>query len=257
MKKTMLTGVIADVLMLIIGYLVGSYFPVNLGGEKSLSFGSKGPKLTNEVDTFSYYYGYNVGQYITKDLVQLKMKDEFPSKKFLYGVLNGIEHLDSLDQEKMQMFMQAFFTKKQMDLQAETAQQAQTNLEAGNVFLEKNKTEPGVITTSTGLQYKVMAAGSGGVSPKDIDTVVVHYKGTLLDGTVFDSSVDRGEPVTLPVNGVIPGWTEALQLMKTGDKWKLFIPSELAYGATPRSEQITPNSTLIFEVELLNVRKAR
>jgi FKBP-type peptidyl-prolyl cis-trans isomerase FklB len=257
MKKTILIGIIAGVLMLIIGYIVGSYLPVNLGGEKSLSFGSKGPKLTNEVDSFSYYYGYNVGQYITKDLVQLKMKEGFPSKKFLNGVLNGIEGKGDLDQAKMQLFMQSFFTKKQLDLQAETVKQGEQNIEAGRAFLEKNKTEPGVITTASGLQYKVMAAGSGGVSPKDIDTVVVHYKGTLLDGTVFDSSVDRGQPVTFPVNGVIPGWTEALQLMKTGDKWKLFIPSDLAYGATPRSEQITPNSTLIFEVELIDVKKAK
>ena len=257
MKKTILTGVIAGVIMLVIGYIVGSYLPVNLGGEKSFSFGSKGPRLTNEVDTFSYYYGYNVGQYIAKDLVQLKMKEDFPSQKFLNGIQHGIDSLEGMDQEKMQQFMQSFFTKKQIELQAETSKEAQDNLEAGIVFLEKNKSEAGVITTSSGLQYKVMAAGSGGVSPKDIDTVVVHYKGTLLNGTVFDSSVDRGEPVTFPVNGVIPGWTEALQLMKTGDKWKLFIPSALAYGETPRSEVITANSTLIFEVELLDVRKAR
>ncbi len=257
MKKTIQIGLVTGVIMLIIGYIIGSYIPINLGGEKSLSFGSKEPKLTNPVDSFSYYYGFNVGQFITKDLDQLKIKEGFPSLKFLNGVYNSIEGKVKIDETQVQQFMQSFIGKKQVEMQADELKQGEKNIEEGRAFLEKNKTEAGVITTTSGLQYKVMAAGSGGVSPIDADTVVVHYKGTLLDGTVFDSSVDRGEPVTFPVNGVIPGWTEALKLMKTGDKWKLFIPSDLAYGATARSAQITPNSTLIFEVELIDVKKAK
>ena len=109
-------------------------------------------------------------------------------------------------------------------------------------------------TTASGLQYKVLKSGNGN-TPKATDTVKTHYHGTLIDGTVFDSSVARGQPATFPVNGVIPGWTEALQLMKEGDKWQLFIPAKLAYGDRGAGDKIGPNATLIFEVELLSIEK--
>jgi len=109
-------------------------------------------------------------------------------------------------------------------------------------------------TTPSGLKYQVMKQGTGTVSPKATDTVNVHYHGTLLDGTVFDSSVQRGQPISFPLNGVIPGWTEGLQLMKVGDKFKFEIPPDLAYGAAGRPPQIPPNSTLVFEVELLGIQ---
>src|SRR5262249_12485620 len=109
-------------------------------------------------------------------------------------------------------------------------------------------------TTSSGLKYQVLKQGTGTVSPKASDTVKVHYHGTLLDGTVFDSSVERGEPISFPLNGVIPGWTEGLQLMKVGDKFKFEIPPNLAYGPTSPSPKIPPNSTLVFEVELLGIQ---
>ena len=125
---------------------------------------------------------------------------------------------------------------------------------AGEAFLADNAKKPGVVTTSSGLQYTVIKSGTGD-SPKASDSVTVHYHGTLIDGTVFDSSVLRGVPATFPVNGVIPGWVEALQLMKVGDKWKLYIPANLAYGAQSPSPQIPPNSVLIFEVELLSINK--
>jgi FKBP-type peptidyl-prolyl cis-trans isomerase len=127
-------------------------------------------------------------------------------------------------------------------------------LKEGDEFLAKNKTKSGVITTASGLQYEIIKAGTG-PKPKADDEVKCHYKGTLIDGKVFDSSIDRGEPVVFPVSRVIPGWTEALQLMPVGSKWKLYIPSSLAYGESGAGQDIKPNSTLIFEVELIEIVK--
>jgi FKBP-type peptidyl-prolyl cis-trans isomerase FklB len=124
----------------------------------------------------------------------------------------------------------------------------------GEAFLAQNAKKEGVVTTASGLQYKVIKSGTG-ESPKLTDRVKVHYHGTLIDGTVFDSSVQRGQPISFPVGGVIPGWVEALQLMKVGDKWQLFIPAKLAYGDQSPSPAIPPNSVLIFEVELLGIEK--
>jgi len=133
------------------------------------------------------------------------------------------------------------------------SEQAAKNLEEGKAFLAENAKKEGVVTTSSGLQYKILQGGNG-ATPKAEDTVVTHYRGTLIDGREFDSSYKRNQPATFPVKGVIKGWTEALQLMKVGDKWQLFIPSDIAYGATKRSELIQPNSTLIFELELLDIK---
>lgn len=130
---------------------------------------------------------------------------------------------------------------------------AEKNRKDGEKFLADNKKTEGVKTTESGLQYKVLKKGAG-KTPKKTDTVVTNYEGTLIDGTVFDSSIKRGKPATFPVDGVIAGWTEALQLMKVGDKWQLFIPANLAYGENPRpGGPIGPNSTLIFEIELLDI----
>ena len=127
------------------------------------------------------------------------------------------------------------------------------NIEAGKKFLEENKKRPGVVTLPSGLQYEVINEGNTGTYAKATDQVQCHYEGTLIDGTLFDSSIKRGQPATCGVNQVIPGWVEALQLMPEGAKWKLYIPSELAYGAQGAGEMIPPHSTLIFEVELLKV----
>lgn len=124
----------------------------------------------------------------------------------------------------------------------------------GAAFLAANAKKDGVITTASGLEYKVIKSGTG-ESPKPDDKVKVHYHGTLIDGTVFDSSVQRGEPIVFPVGAVIPGWVEALQLMKVGDKWQLFIPAKLAYGEQSPSPAIPANSVLLFEVELLGIEK--
>jgi len=132
--------------------------------------------------------------------------------------------------------------------------QASTQTGPGATFLAENAKKEGVITTASGLQYKVIKSGTG-ESPRLTDTVKVNYQGTLIDGTVFDSSMRHGGPATFPINRVIPGWTEALQLMKVGDKWQLFIPANLAYGDQSPGPTIPPNSVLIFEVELLGIEK--
>ncbi|QYX65975.1 FKBP-type peptidyl-prolyl cis-trans isomerase [Shewanella putrefaciens] len=129
---------------------------------------------------------------------------------------------------------------------------AQENIRLGNEFLAQNKTKEGVITTASGLQYQVLSQGDGTVHPKASDTVTVHYHGTLIDGTVFDSSVDRGEPIAFPLNRVIKGWTEGVQLMVVGDKVRFFIPSDLAYG-NRSTGKIGGGSVLIFDVELLKI----
>ncbi|WP_372949854.1 FKBP-type peptidyl-prolyl cis-trans isomerase [Mariniphaga sp.] len=130
--------------------------------------------------------------------------------------------------------------------------EGQVNLEAGNAFLEENKSRDGINSTASGLQYEVITEGTG-PKPSAEDRVRVHYHGTLIDGTVFDSSVDRGEPAVFGVGQVIPGWTEALQLMPVGSKWKIYLPSNLAYGERGAGADIGPNSALIFEVELLEI----
>jgi FKBP-type peptidyl-prolyl cis-trans isomerase FklB len=137
-------------------------------------------------------------------------------------------------------------------MMAKTEAEAAGAKQAGQDFLAENAEREGVITTASGLQYEVITEGTG-ASPSATDQVTVHYHGTLIDGTVFDSSVDRGQPATFPLNGVIPGWTEGLQFMKEGGKTKLFIPSDLAYGDQGAGELIGPGATLIFEVELIKV----
>jgi FKBP-type peptidyl-prolyl cis-trans isomerase len=135
-----------------------------------------------------------------------------------------------------------------------STKEAAKNAEEGKAFLEQNKTKEGVITTASGLQYEILKAGEG-PKPTAEQNVKCNYHGTLINGTVFDSSVDRGEPATFNVSQVIPGWTEALQLMPVGSKWKLYIPGELAYGERGAGKNIGPNTTLIFEVELLEIVK--
>ena len=152
---------------------------------------------------------------------------------------------------------QAVLTQLQADMrkkQEEKTQQAgEANQKEGEAFLAANKAKPGVVTLPSGLQYKILKEGTG-PKPTATDSVVCNYQGTLINGTEFDSSYKRGEPATFPVNGVIKGWTEALQLMPVGSKWQLFIPPDLAYGARGAGADIGPNATLIFEVELLSIK---
>ncbi len=145
--------------------------------------------------------------------------------------------------------------KQQMDLQRKQyiAQIAEQNKKDGESFLLENLKENGIVTLSSGLQYKIIKTGTGTTHPTLFDSVKVHYTGSLIDGKVFDSSQERGEPIVFPLNGVISGWSEALQLMKIGDRWKIFLPHYLAYGEHGFGREIAPNSTLIFELELLSI----
>lgn len=148
--------------------------------------------------------------------------------------------------------------RQQIEIQQKqyVAQLADKNKKDGETYLQFNKQKEGVVTLPSGLQYKVIKKGSGGVHPTSFDTVKIHYKGQFLDGQVFDSSYDRNQPQTLPVNRVIQGWSEALQLMQVGDSWQLFLPHYLAYGEHGFGPHIGPNSTLLFDVELLEINPA-
>jgi FKBP-type peptidyl-prolyl cis-trans isomerase FklB len=146
-------------------------------------------------------------------------------------------------------------TTFEKDMEQKQKEAGEKNKGEGTKFLDENKKKEGVKTTASGLQYKVLKEGNG-AQPKKTDTVTVNYRGTLINGTEFDSSYKRGQPATFPVNGVIPGWTEALQLMKVGSKYQLFIPSNLAYGERSVGPDIAANSTLIFEVELMDAKPA-
>lgn len=171
----------------------------------------------------------------------------------------GLKELDgerSLTDDVIQQAMQAAQERYQERQQAMVREQAEANLKLGTDFLAANASKSGVITTASGLQYKIINEGNG-AKPAATDTVSVHYRGTLVDGTEFDSSYKHGGPATFPLNGVIPGWTEGLQLIKQGSKVEFYIPAELAYGNHGMGQLIGPNSTLIFEVELLEINPAQ
>ncbi len=197
--------------------------------------------LNTEMEKVSYSLGVNVAKSV-KNQGLTKIDSEAIAQAFI-DVFEGNEL--KISEQESNLILQDYFGKLTKEAQS-------ANVEAGQKFLAENAKRDGVTTTSSGLQYEVLAQGSGD-SPKETDKVTVHYHGTLIDGTVFDSSVERGQPATFPVNGVIPGWVEALQLMKPGAKYKLFIPSNLAYGERGAGGSIGPNATLIFEVELISI----
>ena len=197
--------------------------------------------LNTEMEKVSYSLGVNVAKSV-KNQGLTSIDSEAIAQAFT-DVFEGNEL--KISEQESNLILQDYFGKL-----AKEAQSA--NVEAGQKFLAENAKRNGVTTTATGLQYEVLTEGSGD-SPEETDQVTVHYHGTLIDGTVFDSSVERGQPATFPVNGVIPGWVEALQLMKPGAKYKLFIPSNLAYGERGAGGSIGPNATLIFEVELISI----
>jgi len=197
----------------------------------------------------SYSYGVDVATRLKEQGIELDVK---ALNRGIADAYTG-SALALSDEDRLQA-KTSFQTELRDSLVKKQAEIAEKNLAEGKAFLAENAKKPGVITTESGLQYKILATGEG-KQPVAEDTVTTHYRGTLIDGREFDSSYKRDTPASFPVKGVIKGWTEALQLMHVGDKWQLFVPSDLAYGASKRSELIEPNSTLIFEIELLDVKE--
>ena len=197
--------------------------------------------LITELDSVSYSLGVNIGENIKKQFEDINL-DNFEA-----GIKDVLEKdvEAKISDNQAQAIIQSYFTKKQQ-------KQSESVIEEGINFLRENGKREGVTTLASGLQYEVINNGTG-PKPTIEDNVTTHYHGTLIDGTVFDSSVDRGEPASFPVGGVIKGWTEALQLMSVGSKWKLFVPYDLAYGERGAGPQIGPYSTLIFDVELISI----
>ena len=206
--------------------------------------------LDTENKTYSYAIGLKLGERV---LTQFNAESGFEMQALIEGLVTSMSGKDRLlSDNDVELIIQ----KVEMALKYEANQKAQENLDSGKVFLEQNKSMEGVTITSSGLQYKVLVAGEGD-SPSLTDTVLVHYRGTIIDGTVFDSSYDRGEPASFSLQSIIPGWQEVLQLMKPGDKWQVVLPPDLAYGASGAGQIIGPNEVLVFEIELLDVKKSK
>jgi FKBP-type peptidyl-prolyl cis-trans isomerase FklB len=205
--------------------------------------------LESTLQKASYSYGVDVATRLKQQGIELDVKalNRGIADAYTGSALALSEEERNQAKTSFQAELRDSLIKKQTEI-------AEKNLAEGKAFLAENAKQPGVITTESGLQYKVLTSGEG-KQPKETDTVTTHYRGTLIDGREFDSSYKRDAPASFPVKGVIKGWTEALQLMHVGDKWQLFVPSDLAYGASKRSELIEPNSTLIFEIELLDVKE--
>jgi FKBP-type peptidyl-prolyl cis-trans isomerase FklB len=206
------------------------------------------PTLTTEKDKVSYIIGTDIAKNLKKQGIDIDpellfkgLKDAFTDQKLL------------LSDEEIQQVMSAFQQEMMAKQSKKAGELAEKNQKEGDAFLAANKKKDSVVTLPSGLQYKVIVEGKGKI-PALYDTVTTNYRGTLIDGTEFDNSYKRGEPATFPVSGVIPGWTEALQHMKVGSKWQLFVPSNLAYGERGAGQTIGPNATLIFEVELLSIK---
>ena len=212
------------------------------------AFAADTPELKTDKEKISYSIGMEIGGNLKRGSVEVDPDLLAKGLKDSYG-----EGKTILTEDQARQAI-ADFQKTLMAKQAETMQKlSEKNKADGEKFLAENGKKEGVKTLPSGLQYKEIAPGTG-KSPKTTDTVTTHYKGTLIDGTEFDSSYKRGEPVSFPVSGVIAGWTEALQLMKEGAKWQLFVPSNLAYGERGAGREIGPNATLIFEVELISIQ---
>jgi FKBP-type peptidyl-prolyl cis-trans isomerase FklB len=205
----------------------------------------KSTPLKDSKDKVSYSIGLNIGFNLKKQNVSIN------PDTFVLGLKDALAGKPQMTDEQVKETMTAF-EKEMIDKQKAAGLK---NGADGEKFLAENKKKEGVKTTASGLQYKVVKEGTG-AQPKEKDTVMANYRGTLIDGTEFDSSYKRGQPATFPVSGVIKGWTEALQMMKVGSKYQLFIPAKLAYGERAIGLDIGPNSTLIFEVELLDVKPA-
>ncbi|OGS20024.1 MAG: hypothetical protein A2252_01895 [Elusimicrobia bacterium RIFOXYA2_FULL_39_19] len=208
-----------------------------------------GSELKTQKDKVSYSLGWDIGQTFKKQLI------EVDADILLAGLKESLTDAKcKMTDDEMKETMMALRTEIQEKRTKQASEQGANNKKEGDEYLKKNLKQKGVKATKSGLQYKVIKEGKG-AKPKATDTVKVNYKGTLIDGTEFDSSYKRGEPATFPINGVIKGWTEALQLMNTGSTYELYIPSALAYGENGAGGTIGPNAVLIFTVELISIEK--
>ncbi|MEN8199731.1 MAG: FKBP-type peptidyl-prolyl cis-trans isomerase [Thermodesulfobacteriota bacterium] len=210
----------------------------------------KAGELTNFKDKLSYSMGIDMGSYLNG------IGDELNYDRLVEGLRTGFEAKEPLlSREEMQTVQQEFAAKMKERQEAQLAALAAENKKAGDEYLAKNKEKKGVVVTDSGLQYEVVTAGTG-ATPAAEDTVTVHYKGTTIDGTVFDDSNKRGEPAVFGVTQVIPGWSEVLQLMKEGASYRVVIPPALGYGEQGVPPTIAPNSVLVFDVQLISIEKA-
>lgn len=218
--------------------------------DKNLSIATKN-------DSLSYAIGVTIGSNILKDFEQQGMDTVVDLHKMLKGMKDALDTNDvelAVSVEEANAMLNEYFMGLQEKQITEERKKYEPNIEAGVAFLAENGKRQGVVTTASGLQYEILKKGSG-AKPVASNVVKTHYHGTFLDGSVFDSSVKRGEPVSFPLNRVIPGWTEVLQLMPTGSKWKVWIPYQLGYGEQGSPPTIPPYSTLVFEIELLEIEK--
>jgi len=207
--------------------------------------------LKTDKEKLSYAIGMNIGQSMKKDSLDI---DPAILSRAIKDAVTGSK--PAMTEEEARTIVTAFRTEMVKKQQAEAQKAGEVNKQAGDKFLAENKTKDGVVTLPSGLQYKVIKQGDG-PKPTASDTVVTNYRGTLIDGKEFDSSYKRGQPATFPVGQVIKGWTEALQLMPVGSKWQLYIPSNLAYGDRGAGGDIGPNSTLVFDIELLSIEQKK
>ncbi|MCK5720325.1 MAG: FKBP-type peptidyl-prolyl cis-trans isomerase [Thiomargarita sp.] len=204
----------------------------------------------SKIDKQSYSIGYNYVQLLKRQGIEIELP-------FLIKAIEDVFYNNKplLSEDEVKQNLQDIKKEMMAKQQEKSEQQAQINLAEGQTFLAENASKDGVVSLASGLQYKVITEGTG-KTPSATDKVTTHYEGTLINGTVFDSSYKRGQPATFPVNGVIKGWTEALQLMQEGAKWQLFIPSDLAYGGRGAAGgKIGPNAILIFDIELISIAK--
>jgi len=209
-----------------------------------VSVSAQAQELESQKEKFSYTIGYQMGLSLQRPGMEL---DQEILMQALRDALGGARPKLSRNE------MDAAIAAQRAELEGDRQEKASANLARGEEFLKQNKQREAVTATDSGLQYEVISEGDG-ERPTSSDTVVVHYEGSLLDGSVFDSSYERDNPATLPLNGVIKGWQEGLQLMKEGAKYKFFIPADLAYGESGAGQRIGPNETLVFEVELLEIK---
>jgi len=214
-------------------------------GKKELSKSD----LETQMDKVSYVMGHNIVNNFKDQKIDIQMD------AFIQGIKDGLkEDVNIFSIKEVQEIMTEYQNQMRDKMEIDRKDVSKINLNESKAFLAENKEKEGIVTLESGLQYRVLKEGTGPF-PKATDKVKTHYVGTLIDGTEFDSSVKRGEPITFSVTGVIPGWTEALQLMKVGSKWNLFIPPELAYGENGAGNLIGSNAALIFEVELISIEK--